>query len=625
MVEVEVEFDYSANEPDELTIKKGDIIKDVIKKPGGWWEGTLNDKKGVFPDNFVKVIEKDHVVLRNKKDSHRIRQCQVIFSYAQDHEDELNLKVGDIINITGEEEEGWWRGILNGKEGVFPSNFVEEITPSPNKPKPTNRDDILRLADDAPALPAKPVKQLYEAQFAYFAVNDDELTLKEGDIIKLLSKDGQDPGWWRGELNGKIGVFPDNFVVPYQLSTDDRKASSKPTESTSAIKPSSIASQRKSLEIKKAEQSKATPALPGKKPLMSIKKSPSSSSSGNLFAKLKDKLVDAVDGATGSKAKEVKDVKEAESTLIPTTTSGNVFDQVERRPLLSDVRANRARPPGRRLPTSVFKEDDEDIPGIPNGSVADYSVKSEDSVKSEASFSSENLDVSSSSELDGGDVKPRLREWEKHRAPWLEEMKLNQAKRTSVSPVPDLKHKLPDSEAGSKSSQSSPAEKEVNIADMSKSMSDIKLSPIDARPITKSDKTPPLRIKPLITSSVKPTFIGSMPPSKELPPKTTPPQPKLSPKPKQEPQEIISSNTSSYLGYSSSFSHSSEKIVSSTSTSEPVITYKQFQDVLGRLARLELKCDKQAQQIEDLKSRLQVETDMRIMLQEKVLQNNIQV
>lgn len=80
----------------------------------------------------------------------------MVFSYAQDHEDELNLKVGDIINIIGEEEEGWWRGVLNGKEGVFPSNFVEEISPLPNRPKPSNRDDILRLVEDAPALPAKP-------------------------------------------------------------------------------------------------------------------------------------------------------------------------------------------------------------------------------------------------------------------------------------------------------------------------------------------------------------------------------------------------------------------------------------------------------------------------------------
>lgn len=38
--------------------------------------------------------------------------------------------------------------------------------------------------------------------------------------------------------------------------------------------------------------------------------------------------------------------------------------------------------------------------------------------------------------------KRRVREWEKHKAPWLEEMKLNQAKRTSTSPGPESKFKF---------------------------------------------------------------------------------------------------------------------------------------------------------------------------------------
>ena len=154
-----MEHDYTAKEPNELTITKGDIIKDVTKKQGGWWEGTLRDKKGLFPDNFVKVIDKDSsVVLRNRKDASRIRQCRVVFSYKQDHEDELNLNVGDIIDILGEEEEGWWRGLLNGKEGVFPSNFVEEIVPVPTKIN-TSRENLTNNGgshEPVPPLFAKP-------------------------------------------------------------------------------------------------------------------------------------------------------------------------------------------------------------------------------------------------------------------------------------------------------------------------------------------------------------------------------------------------------------------------------------------------------------------------------------
>lgn len=48
--------------------------------------------------------------------------------------------------------------------------------------------------------------------FPYQAVNDDELTLSEGDIVNIVSKDAPDRGWWKGELNGKVGLFPDNFV-----------------------------------------------------------------------------------------------------------------------------------------------------------------------------------------------------------------------------------------------------------------------------------------------------------------------------------------------------------------------------------------------------------------------------
>lgn len=56
------------------------------------------------------------------------------------------------------------------------------------------------------------VKELCVALFPYDAVNSDELTLVEGDIVTILSREVEDKGWWKGELKGKIGVFPDNFV-----------------------------------------------------------------------------------------------------------------------------------------------------------------------------------------------------------------------------------------------------------------------------------------------------------------------------------------------------------------------------------------------------------------------------
>lgn len=56
------------------------------------------------------------------------------------------------------------------------------------------------------------VRELCKVLYSYKPANEDELELKENEIITILSKELPDKGWWKGEVKGKIGVFPDNFV-----------------------------------------------------------------------------------------------------------------------------------------------------------------------------------------------------------------------------------------------------------------------------------------------------------------------------------------------------------------------------------------------------------------------------
>ncbi|VDP70823.1 unnamed protein product [Schistosoma curassoni] len=74
-MEVIVEYDYTAEENDELTIKKGDIIRDVSQFEEGWYIGCLNGRIGVFPDNFVKV----NIVIFMKKCFRLKRLCSPKF------------------------------------------------------------------------------------------------------------------------------------------------------------------------------------------------------------------------------------------------------------------------------------------------------------------------------------------------------------------------------------------------------------------------------------------------------------------------------------------------------------------------------------------------------------------
>ena len=49
------------------------------------------------------------------------------------------------------------------------------------------------------------------AAYSYQANNDDELSFTKGNFILVTSQEGE---WWTGDLNGKIGVFPSNYVQP---------------------------------------------------------------------------------------------------------------------------------------------------------------------------------------------------------------------------------------------------------------------------------------------------------------------------------------------------------------------------------------------------------------------------
>ncbi|XP_026086768.1 mitogen-activated protein kinase kinase kinase 10 [Carassius auratus] len=54
------------------------------------------------------------------------------------------------------------------------------------------------------------------AVFDYEATADEELTLRRGDLLEVLSKDSKvsgDEGWWTGKILDKVGIFPSNYVT----------------------------------------------------------------------------------------------------------------------------------------------------------------------------------------------------------------------------------------------------------------------------------------------------------------------------------------------------------------------------------------------------------------------------
>ena len=64
--------------------------------------------------------------------------------------------------------------------------------------------------------------------FRYESENPDELELFEGDIITVLNKDvPENVGWWEGEVNGEVGMFPSNFVQLLPAEEEDTSVKDK--------------------------------------------------------------------------------------------------------------------------------------------------------------------------------------------------------------------------------------------------------------------------------------------------------------------------------------------------------------------------------------------------------------
>lgn len=51
----------------------------------------------------------------------------MLFDYEAQGAEELALKEGDIVTVLSKDEDPWWEGAIEGRQGMFPSNFVQTL------------------------------------------------------------------------------------------------------------------------------------------------------------------------------------------------------------------------------------------------------------------------------------------------------------------------------------------------------------------------------------------------------------------------------------------------------------------------------------------------------------------
>uniref|UniRef100_A0AAR2IZ48 Intersectin 2a n=1 Tax=Pygocentrus nattereri TaxID=42514 RepID=A0AAR2IZ48_PYGNA len=190
-------YTYESPESGDLTFRAEDVIL-VTEKEGEWWKGCIGDQSGLFPSNYVKPKDSDVCTAKSGVSSKKPEIAQVTAACIATTAEQLSLTPGQLILVLHKNSCGWWLGELQARgkkrqKGWFQSSNIKLLEPNSGK-----------------TTPAPPPLCQVIAMYDYKAASEDEMSFLKGQLINVLNKDDSD--WWKGELNGVMGLFPTNYV-----------------------------------------------------------------------------------------------------------------------------------------------------------------------------------------------------------------------------------------------------------------------------------------------------------------------------------------------------------------------------------------------------------------------------
>ncbi|XP_016412108.1 F-BAR and double SH3 domains protein 2-like isoform X2 [Sinocyclocheilus rhinocerous] len=153
--------------------------------------------------------------------------CSVLYSYQASQPDELTIQEQEILELIDDGDMEDWVKARNraGQVGYVPEKYLQLPTSSSllrmlqsfssidtqshtSSTSAEQEPEIETLTQSIPNTHGSAIN-LARALYAYEAQTEDELSFPEGAIIYILSKHNQeDDGFWEGEFNGAVGVFP---------------------------------------------------------------------------------------------------------------------------------------------------------------------------------------------------------------------------------------------------------------------------------------------------------------------------------------------------------------------------------------------------------------------------------
>ncbi|KAI6647295.1 Nostrin-like [Oopsacas minuta] len=170
--------------------------------------------------NFLKashfIIEKSLLTLTSQSpsNSHLEPYIQIASEGKGLPQSKLKVPIQDVTNIADEQHSSIYQTIPGAVQKVDPSygknNLLSAIESFPDESEYGATGYQGPSTEVCDTTSNETLGQCI-AQYDYAAQAFDELTIAPGDVISIIEQD--DPGWWKGKLNNRIGVFPATYVT----------------------------------------------------------------------------------------------------------------------------------------------------------------------------------------------------------------------------------------------------------------------------------------------------------------------------------------------------------------------------------------------------------------------------
>ncbi|XP_067577740.1 sorbin and SH3 domain-containing protein 2 isoform X16 [Pseudorca crassidens] len=227
-------YDFKAQTSKELPFKKGDTVYILRRIDQNWYEGEHHGRVGIFPISYVEKLTPPEKAQPARPpppaQPGEIGEAVAKYNFSADTNVELSLRKGDRIILLKRVDQNWYEGKIPGtnRQGIFPVSYVEVIKknttkgaedyPDPPIPHSYSSDRIHSLSSNKPQRPVFTHENIqgggepFQALYNYTPRNEDELELRESDVIDVMEK--CDDGWFVGTSRRTkfFGTFPGNYV-----------------------------------------------------------------------------------------------------------------------------------------------------------------------------------------------------------------------------------------------------------------------------------------------------------------------------------------------------------------------------------------------------------------------------